>query len=218
MKLKHIEQYLQQLTFNFSNPKVHLEQYHTPPHLAATILHTIQNNYNDINGKTILDLGCGSGILTFGSILLGADFCFALECDEEILEIFHENKDEFEISNCNGILFEIKNSSINSSPFKYKIDTVIMNPPFGTRNAGIDLTFVEYACKVSKVVYSLHKTSTRENVVKKIQRFSNVKQVDVIAEMKYDLTQSYKFHKKSVQDVDVDLLRIVTSDYNINIV
>lgn len=214
MKLKHIEQYLQQLTFNFSNPKVNLEQYHTPPHLAATILHTIQNNYDDIDGKTVLDLGCGSGILTFGSILLGADFCFALECDEEILEVFIENKDEFEITNCDAILFEINEQSIDSNPIKYKIDTVIMNPPFGTRNAGIDLAFVEYACQVGNVVYSLHKTSTRENIVKKIKEFKNVLQVDVIAEMKYELCQSYKFHKKSVQDIDVDLLRIQTSNKN----
>lgn len=214
MKLKHIEQYLQQLTFNFSNPKVHLEQYHTPPHLAATILHTIQNNYNDIDGKTVLDLGCGSGILTFGSILLGADFCFALECDKEILDIFIDNKNEFEITNCDAILFEINEKSLESSVFKQKVDTVIMNPPFGTRNCGIDLAFVQYAADISKVVYSLHKTSTRESILKKIQAFKNVEQVDVIAEMKYDLNQSYKFHKKSLHDIEVDLLRIITSDYN----
>ncbi|KAL1456226.1 hypothetical protein WDU94_000971 [Cyamophila willieti] len=210
MKLKHIEQYLSQLTFNFSDPKINLEQYHTPPHLAATILHTIEANYNDIDGKTIADLGCGSGILTFGSILLGADFCFGLECDEDILEVFNENKNEFEISNCDAILFEINTNALETNIFKTKVDTVIMNPPFGTRNAGIDLTFVKYATRIGKVVYSLHKTSTRENIVKKISAFPNVEQVDVIAEMKYDLNQSYKFHKKSLHDIDVDLIRIVT--------
>uniref|UniRef100_A0A8D8S3V7 Methyltransferase-like protein 5 n=2 Tax=Cacopsylla melanoneura TaxID=428564 RepID=A0A8D8S3V7_9HEMI len=210
MKLKHVEQYLSQLTFNFSKPKVHLEQYHTPPHLAATILHTIEANYNDIDGKIIADLGCGSGILTFGSILLGADFCFGLECDEDILDVFYENKNEFEISNCDAILFEINTNSLESSVFKNKVDTVIMNPPFGTRNPGIDLKFVDYATRIGKVVYSLHKTSTRESIVKKIAAFSNVEQVDVIAEMKYDLSQSYKFHKKVLHDIDVDLLRIVT--------
>lgn len=211
MKLKHIEQHLQQLNFNFSNPKIHLEQYHTPPYLAATILHTIESNYNDIGGKTVVDLGCGSGILTFGSILLGADFCFALECDEDILDVFNDNKCEFEINNCDAILFEIKNNLLNPNLFKFKVDTVIMNPPFGTRNNGIDLTFVEYATHISKIVYSLHKTSTRENILKKIQSFPNVGQVDVIAEMKYDLSHSYKFHKKNLHDIDVDLLRIVTT-------
>lgn len=37
-----------------------------------------------------------------------------------------------------------------------------MNPPFGTRNAGIDTAFVVKAMEVANVAYSLHKTSTRE--------------------------------------------------------
>jgi predicted RNA methylase len=37
-----------------------------------------------------------------------------------------------------------------------------MNPPFGTRNTGIDTVFLLNAMRISKVVYSLHKTSTRE--------------------------------------------------------
>ncbi len=41
-------------------------------------------------------------------------------------------------------------------------DTVVMNPPFGTRRAGIDTAFVMQGMKYANVVYSLHKTSTRE--------------------------------------------------------
>lgn len=43
------------------------------------------------------------------------------------------------------------------------VDTVLMNPPFGTKkNAGIDLLFLERAVQVAgKFVYSLHKSSTR---------------------------------------------------------
>lgn len=42
-------------------------------------------------------------------------------------------------------------------------DTVIMNPPFGTKkNSGIDMKFLQLACKFSShSIYSLHKTSTR---------------------------------------------------------
>lgn len=41
-------------------------------------------------------------------------------------------------------------------------DTIVMNPPFGTRNTGIDTIFLLNAMKNARVVYSLHKTSTRE--------------------------------------------------------
>ena len=37
-----------------------------------------------------------------------------------------------------------------------------MNPPFGTRNTGIDTAFVLKGMEYASTVYSLHKTSTRD--------------------------------------------------------
>ena len=49
-----------------------------------------------------------------------------------------------------------------------KIDTVIMNPPFGTKNKGIDMIFLRAAIRLCRTsVYSLHKTSTRTHILKK---------------------------------------------------
>lgn len=56
-------------------------------------------------------------------------------------------------------------SSFKEIPKSYKktFDTVLMNPPFGTKkNAGIDMKFLKVAVSLANnVVYSLHKTSTR---------------------------------------------------------
>lgn len=38
----------------------------------ACMLHTIHTQYDDIEGKVILDLGCGCGILSIGAVMLGA--------------------------------------------------------------------------------------------------------------------------------------------------
>ena len=46
-------------------------------------------------------------------------------------------------------------------------DTVVMNPPFGTRNKGIDVLFLQHALKSvvdGGAVYSLHKSTTREHI------------------------------------------------------
>ncbi len=46
-------------------------------------------------------------------------------------------------------------------------DTVVMNPPFGTRNRGIDVLFLQHAIKSvvdGGAVYSLHKSTTREHL------------------------------------------------------
>ena len=58
----------------FDAPDVMLEQYKTSSHLAAHMLFTIQDAYGEIEGKTIADFGCGTGILAIGSQVLGAGY------------------------------------------------------------------------------------------------------------------------------------------------
>ncbi|CAB9529436.1 Methyltransferase-like protein 5 (Partial), partial [Seminavis robusta] len=88
------------------------------------------------------------------------------------------------------------------------VDTVVTNPPFGTKhNAGMDLQFLQTAIRLARrAVYSFHKTSTRPFLVKTCQSWGL--QVQVVAEMKFDIPQMYKFHKQKSMDVQVDLLRI----------
>ncbi|MGH0163837.1 UNVERIFIED_CONTAM: hypothetical protein FKN15_045943 [Acipenser sinensis] len=82
-----------------------------------------------------------------------------------------------------------------------------MNPPFGTKhNKGMDMQFLRTALNMATgVVYSLHKTSTREHIQKKADDWK-VK-MEVIAELRYDLPASYKFHKKKSVDIEVDFIR-----------
>jgi predicted RNA methylase len=42
------------------------------------------------------------------------------------------------------------------------IDLVVMNPPFGTKEEGIDIKFLEVAMHICNgPIYSMHKSSTR---------------------------------------------------------
>jgi predicted RNA methylase len=45
----------------------------TSPHLAASFLFTALSN-DDIEGKCVLDLGCGCGMLSIAASLCGAEF------------------------------------------------------------------------------------------------------------------------------------------------
>lgn len=54
-------------------------------------------------------------------------------------------------------------------------------------------------------VYSLHKSSTRDHIMKKAKDW-NV-QADVVAQLRYDLPRSYKHHKKDSVDIEVDFIR-----------
>lgn len=91
--------------------------------------------------------------------------------------------------------------------FERCFDTVVMNPPFGTKNnAGIDMGFLEAATKLSSnAIYSLHKSSTRDYVLAKAAQLGA--RGKVIAELRYDLPRAYRFHRKASVDIQVDFVR-----------
>lgn len=135
---------LQQIN-GFERPKVQLEQYETRPHIAARILHTIQATYEDIEGNSIADLGCGCGTFTIGSALLDAQYCLGFDIDPDALQICLNNCDELdEDDRANIDLIQVDAvHEFALDRFHKAFDTVIMNPPFGTKsNKGKTLHFV----------------------------------------------------------------------------
>ncbi|XP_055910087.1 rRNA N6-adenosine-methyltransferase Mettl5 [Eupeodes corollae] len=205
MKLKKLEEYLQSVD-GFENPKVNLEQYPTPPHIASCMIYNIQSRYEDIEGKFVGDLGCGCGMLSIGSFLLGANLTIGFEIDESAIETFRSNVFEMEIPGVDCIQSDVLHLE-SFSKWNNAFDTVVMNPPFGTKNnSGMDMRFLQTGIELaSNSVYSLHKTSTREYINKKAKEWG-VKS-EVVAELRYNIESSYKFHKKQSVDIDVDFWR-----------
>lgn len=181
LSVKQLESYIRDLD-DFESPKIELEQYATPPHIAAMVLNLVDSVYDDINGKFVADLGCGTGRLTIGSIMCGASMVMGLDIDREALkstlqnisDIFYEETDDGHVARnahagCGA--FNLIQTDISSrcndkfwEPLQKKFDTVIMNPPFGTKqNQGLDMLFLKRAVDIAHgSVYSLHKTSTRD--------------------------------------------------------
>nr|CAG4637295.1 EOG090X0BVL [Ceriodaphnia reticulata]SVE73150.1 EOG090X0BVL [Ceriodaphnia reticulata] len=207
MKRKELEQHLQDLD-GFSKPKILLEQYETRAHIAACMLHTIESAYGDLGQKTILDLGCGCSVLGIGSVLMGASYVLGVDVDEEALQISTSNINQFELTDIDLIQCDVKDLP-SVLERKAKFDTVIMNPPFGTKhNKGVDSLFVEIGlqCLGEKgVLYSLHKSSTRGYFNRKAPGWKV--EARVLAQLRYDLPATYKFHNKSSVDIEVDFWR-----------
>eukprot|EP01128_Nolandella_sp_AFSM9_P006405 TRINITY_DN3287_c0_g1_i2.p1 TRINITY_DN3287_c0_g1~~TRINITY_DN3287_c0_g1_i2.p1 ORF type:complete len:324 (-),score=80.41 TRINITY_DN3287_c0_g1_i2:14-844(-) len=86
------------------------------------------------------------------------------------------------------------------------IQIVVMNPPFGTKVRGIDMEFLEIACSIATTaVYSLHKTSTVQGIMRRAKKWNVTG--EVVAEMRWQLPNTMKYHKRRVQDIAVSLLR-----------
>ncbi|XP_057467793.1 uncharacterized protein LOC130757142 isoform X1 [Actinidia eriantha] len=204
MKLKQLESLLGTLQ-QFSNPKIELEQYPTGPHIASRMLYTAENSFGDVTDKVVADFGCGCGTLGIAAALLGAEHVVGLEIDSQSLEIASINADDLELD-ADFVQCDIMNLGWRG-PI---VDTVVMNPPFGTRKKGADMDFLSVALKIaSQAVYSLHKTTTRDHVKRTALRDYNAKSAEVLCELRYDLPQLYKFHKKKEVDIAVDLWRFV---------
>ncbi|KAA8523138.1 hypothetical protein F0562_009561 [Nyssa sinensis] len=204
MKLKQLESILGTLE-QFSNPKIELEQYPTGPHIASRMLYTAENSFGDVSNKVVADFGCGCGTLGLAAALLGAEHVFGLDIDPQSLDIASVNAEDLELD-MNFVQCDIRNLGWRG----YTVDTVVMNPPFGTRKKGADMDFLSVALKVaSQAVYSLHKTTTRNHVKRAALQDYDASSAEVICELRFDVPQLYKFHKKKEVDIAVDLWRFV---------
>ncbi|KAL4295328.1 hypothetical protein GQ457_12G023040 [Hibiscus cannabinus] len=204
MKLKQLESLLGDLQ-QFSNPKIELEQYPTGPHIASRLLYTAENSFDDISNKVVADFGCGCGTLGAAAALLGAEQVIGIDIDSQSLEIASMNAEDLELD------IDFVQCDIGNLGWRGQIvDTVVMNPPFGTRKKGVDMDFLFVALKVaSRAVYSLHKTSTRDYIKRAALRDLNASSAEVLCELRFDVPQLYKFHKKKEVDIAVDLWRFV---------
>ncbi|PSQ33235.1 RNA methyltransferase, partial [Halobacteriales archaeon SW_12_69_24] len=75
----------------FEDPRAPLEQYHTPPELAANLVH-VADLQGDVAGHTVLDLGCGTGMLALGAALRGPDRVVGVDVDPAPLSTAVENE------------------------------------------------------------------------------------------------------------------------------
>ncbi|HIH71901.1 MAG: putative methylase [Thermococcaceae archaeon] len=198
MKKKHLAIILSKLK-GFEEPKPELEQYRTPGDVAAELL-WLAHSMGDIEGKIIADLGAGTGVLSIGASLMGAKKVYAVEKDKKALEIAMENAKTLNITN-----IEFVNAPVED--FNVKVDTVIMNPPFGSQNPKADRPFLLKAFDVSDVVYSIH--LAKEEVRKFIEAFvkDNGFKITHRLTLPFEIPAQFFFHRKRLERILVDIYR-----------
>ncbi|MBW2989223.1 METTL5 family protein [Candidatus Woesearchaeota archaeon] len=203
----------------FIDPKVRVEQYMTDSEIAATVLWDAYMK-GDIEGKVIADLGCGTGILGIGAMMLGASKAYLVESDGSAIAIAKENVRDMESEGLikkagkKGEKGKEESESEGSaefffgdvSDFKIKADTVIMNPPFGVKSEHSDRRFLEKAFEISDVVYSFHKSGT----VRFVEMLAKAKgfRITQVIDLKFPLKASMRFHKKRIERIGVSCLRM----------
>ncbi len=192
------------------SPKLDLEQYITPASIAADMLWEVFMR-RDIENKIVADMGCGTGRLLLGAIFLGASLAIGIDIDPNILEIplnyiYRHNV----IRELPG-LYDIIVSDVENLPIR-RIDTVIMNPPFGLRSRTSDIVFLEKAFEVTKTVYSLHLANEKNRVF--IKKFAAKKgfSSEILKTYNYPIRQLHEAHRRRIYYIKVDYWRFRRSN------
>jgi putative methylase len=195
---KHrLERLLQQMRPHPS-PRIGLEQYTIPASTAADILFLAAVVYRDIIDKDVLDLGTGTGRLAIGAAVLGAHRVTALDIDPTAIAVARTNSESAKV-NVEWVVGDL--DAIHGS-----FDTVLMNPPFGTKKRHTDKIFLKKAIALGRVVYSIHKSATRRHIVGYLEKSGCT--VHAIHEYLLDIPRMFEHHRKRRHSVKVDCYRI----------
>ena len=182
-------------------PEIILEQYTIPADLAAEILFRACYEFADIEGKTVVDLGTGTGRLALGASMLGGGYVVGVDLDLRALEVA--------AATCKRLGLEIEWILAEVETLRGTVDTVVMNPPFGTKRPHADIDFLQTALRIGRVVYSIHKSSTRKHLERWFREHAQSSKRIMTTRM--EIPHQFSFHRKKRAYVDVDVFRVARS-------
>lgn len=188
----------------FENPQAALEQYPTPPDLAAHVVH-LADLHGDVDGRTVLDLGAGTGMFALAAALRGPARVVGLELDRDAALTATENERRVAAS---APIHWIQGDATRPPVAFPDPVTVVMNPPFGAQdgNRNADRAFLATASEIASVSYSVHNAGSREFV----ESFAADNGGTVTHAFAADFAVDAQFdhHTADSRDVDVEVYRI----------
>ncbi|MFB6291975.1 MAG: METTL5 family protein [Candidatus Nanohaloarchaea archaeon] len=180
---------------DFRQPRISLEQYMTPPQLAADLVYAAYMR-GDIENQEVVDLGAGTGMLAIGAALASGDVT-AVEKDREALEVARENAGKL------GVGEDIEFVESDIEELEDSFDTVIMNPPFSVHSdTGFD--FIGKALEIASATYFIALASARERIKDFVENSTH--EIEGLESYTISLPATYGFHTSENEEVEVDLV------------
>jgi len=189
----------------FSDPQADLEQYRTPPDLAAHLVHRADLE-GDIQDRTVVDLGCGTGMLALAATLRGPETVVGVDIDPEPLSTARAN--ERTVGSTTSVSWV--RADATRVPLRPPVaeTTVVMNPPFGAQsgNEHADRAFLATAAETASVSYSLHNAGSGDFV----ESFAadNGGEVTHAFAAEFEVPHQFEFHDDASRSIDAELYRI----------
>ena len=196
MKKKALEIALSQIPAHTS-PTPRLEQYKTPVNIASHVLF-LAHSMGDIEDKSVVDLGCGTGIFAIGAKLLGAKNVVGIDIDNKAIQIAKKTATKLDV--------EVDFLVCGINDFNERCHCVLQNPPFGAQKKHADRPFIIKALDISNVAYSLHLAKTQRFIEKEAERLNA--NVTHTQNFKFEIKHTFDFHTNEKKIFDVMMFRI----------
>jgi methyltransferase (EC 2.1.1.-) len=193
MKLRTLEIKLERVA-GIPNPDPAQEQYMTPAPLAARLLFDAYLA-GDIEGCSVCDLGSGTGILSIGAALLGADEVVGVEGDARLVAAARENAEKLS-ADCRFITDDIRS-------MKESFDTVVMNPPFGAQSEHADRPFIDAALRIAPVTYGIFNAGTMTFLASYIRGRAEI--VGAVSAL-FPIKRMFSFHSRDILEIPVEIV------------
>jgi putative methylase len=176
------------------NPSASLEQVVTPAEAAVNLL-TALDRYVGLRGRSVLDLGCGTGRLAVGAALLGADPVTGVEVDPALVAIAREAAR----ANDATVNFEIS----DVARWDRAADVVVMNAPFGAQRQHADRPFWERAFALAKRSVGAFASFESRNFIARLalDRGAHVVEVEPVP---WNLPRTFPHHRAANVRLAVD--------------
>lgn len=179
----------------FRSPNAALEQVATPKEAAVELLETALAR-GDLAGRTILDLGSGTGILSIGAVLLGAGHVIGAEGDPRALEVAREN--------ARSLGVEVEWLECDVAQVGAPADTVVMNPPFGAQRRRADRPFWDRALALAgSAVYAFSLEDSRSFIAGRAVAASA--SIELTRPVRWEFPRSFAHHRRAKVELPVDL-------------
>jgi len=181
-------------------PRSELEQVVTPPEAAAELLEQALGA-GDLEGRTVVDLGAGTGRLAIGAALLGARSVTAVELDPAAVAIARAGASRAKTT----IEFAVG----DVADWRRPAELVVMNPPFGAQRAHADRPFWDTAFRLAeRAVYAFALADSRTFIARRaVAARAHVLATRPIA---WELPRTFPHHTRRRVALAVDLWAIRT--------
>jgi len=175
-------------------PAAALEQVATPAEAAADLVSTLDRRFG-LPGRSVLDLGCGTGRLAIAAALLGAGPVAGVEVDARLAPVARAAARSLGVS----VKFHVADVSEWDRP----ADIVVMNAPFGAQRRHADRPFWDRAFALAKSSVGAFASSESRTFIARLalDRGAHVIEVEPVP---WNLPRTFPHHRAANVRIAVD--------------